>query len=95
MSMKTETGSHATPFQTEFLMGGGAAQRELRAQNFRGNFVAEPLYVIGYTLKPIIVGAHGLGEVVTNLVAAALLFDIRPVALPFVFFFRGVAPLLI
>jgi hypothetical protein len=26
--MKTETGSHATPFQTEFLMGGGAARRE-------------------------------------------------------------------
>lgn len=28
MPMKTETGSQATPFQTEFLMGGGAAQRE-------------------------------------------------------------------
>jgi hypothetical protein len=68
---------------------------ELRAQNVGGKLVAEPPDVIGYTLEPIIVGAHGLGEVVANLITPVVLFDIRPVALPLVLFFRGFAPLLV
>ena len=73
----------------------GGLRHRLRAENLGGDLISKPIHILGDALEPVVVRADGLGEVIANFVAAAVLFDIRPVVLPLVLLFRAVAPLFV
>jgi hypothetical protein len=69
--------------------------RHRLAEDLGGDLLSEAIHVLGDAFEPVVVRADRPGEVIANFVAAAVLFDIGPVALALVLSPGGVTPLLI
>src|SRR5690606_29356299 len=60
--------------------------RHCGAEDFTSYLESESLHILGDAFESIVVRADGFGEVVADLVAAAILLDICPIMLALVFF---------